>query len=240
MIRRLSPLLGLVAALALSSCSVTEDVAIKADGSGTASLRVVMSGLLKGYLLSLAEAGGQQDLARQGKVFDLKEIRKAFQGRDGVTVTRLASPSPEVLELDLSYRSLADLLSRAEDTGGAGALAMSESGGEKTLWLHLDTRTFRKLSSALPLLDDPVFQGMGPQENETITRDDYLAMMQFSMGAQGPALLRKSFVDLTIRPEGEITAQSGGAIAGGAVTFHIPLLAILVLDKPIDCSVSWR
>ncbi len=63
-------------------------------------------------------------------------------------------------------------------------------------------------------------------------------MITFTLGADGPALLKKSFIDLVIKPEGEIVSQTGGTVANGAVIFRIPLLRLLVLDKPLDYSVD--
>jgi hypothetical protein len=90
------------------------------------------------------------------------------------------------------------------------------------------------------MLSDPVFAGMGPQVNDTITESEYLEMIRFSLGDDGPSLLKKSFIVLTIDPEGEILSQTGGTLASGAVTFRIPLLRLLVLEKPLDYAVSFK
>jgi hypothetical protein len=75
-----------------------------------------------------------------------------------------------------------------------------------------------QLSALFPLLKDPVFAQLGPQVNDTISDDDYLS----------------------IDPEGDIISQTGGTVSGGAVTFRIPLLRLLVLDKPLDYSVTFK
>jgi hypothetical protein len=73
-----------------------------------------------------------------------------------------------------------------------------------------------------------------------VTDDDYFSMIQFSMGDAAPGLLKKSFITLTVQPRGEIISQSGGTISGGAVVFRIPVLRILVLDRALDYSVTWK
>jgi hypothetical protein len=45
---------------------------------------------------------------------------------------------------------------------------------------------------------------------------------------------------LTIDPEGDIISQVGGTVSGGAVTFRIPLLRLLVLDEPLDYSLTFK
>jgi len=64
-------------------------------------------------------------------------------------------------------------------------------------------------------------------------------MIRFSIGDAAPALLKKSFLTLTVQPEGQIISQSGGTVSDGIVTFRIPVLRVLVLDRPLDYSVTW-
>jgi hypothetical protein len=224
--------------LLAGSCSVRQNITIKADGSGTAGLRVVMSMLLKDYLVSLAEVSGRTEAAK-GAVFDLAAIRKGFEGRQGVTVRRLESPAADTLELDLSYRSLSELFA-SDAASGTGAVSLKDAEGLKTLRVHLDRKNFRQLTGAFPVLADPAFAGFGPLADDTMTEKDYLSMIEFSLGPDSPALVQKSFLELTVRPEGQIERQTGGAVSGGAVTFRVPLLSLLVLEKPLDYSVSWR
>ena len=106
--------------------------------------------------------------------------------------------------------------------------------------LHLDRTNYTQLAALFPLLKDPTFSSFMPQVNDTITDEDYLQMVQFSIGDDGPSLLKKSFITLTIDPEGDIISQVGGTLSGGAVTFRIPLLRMLVLDKPLDYSVTFK
>jgi hypothetical protein len=226
--------------LSVASCAVNQTIVVKADGSGTASLRVEVSKILRDYFASLAELSGDEEAAKNGKVFDLIEIRKGFSDRQGITVTRAASPSPDVLEVDFSYKALKDVFSSDAAIKGAGVATFTEADGKKTLKLHLDKKNYAGLSALFPPLSDPVLAGMGPQSDDTVTEEEYLQMIEFSLGAEGPALLKKSFVTLTIKPEGGIVSQTGGAVSGGAVTFKIPLLSILVLDKPLDYSVTYR
>jgi hypothetical protein len=81
---------------------------------------------------------------------------------------------------------------------------------------------------------------MGPQVNDQISDPEYLEMIKFSLGDEAPGLVQKSFVTITIKPEGQILSQTGGTLSGGAVVFKIPLLRLLVLDKPLDYTVSFK
>jgi len=144
------------------------------------------------------------------------------------------------MDLELAFTSVKDVFTADPSLKSAGALAYTESGGRKTVKLHLDRTNYTQLSVVFPQLKDPTFQSLGPQVDDTITEAEYLDMIRFSMGDDGPAALKKSFITLTIDPEGDIVSQTGGTVSGGAVTFKIPLIRLLVLDKPLDYSVTFQ
>jgi len=227
-------------AAAITACSSSQTFVIRGDGSGTMTLHVEVSRLLHDYIVSLAEVSGSSQAPTGDRIFDLDEIRKGFEAQPGVSVDGLASPSASVLDASLSFSSLSAIFAGNAGLGASEAVAISESEGVKTLKIHLDKGNYRQVAAIFPLLQAPVLQSLGPQVNEKVSSDDYLEMVRFAIGDDGPALVRKSFIVITIRPDGEIVSQSGGTMAPGAVVFRVPLLRLLVLDSPLDFSVSFR
>jgi hypothetical protein len=241
-IRRARRAIGAIALAVFftASCTVNQTIAIKSDGSGTLSMHAEVTKLLHDYLASLAEVSGKPGLMSGGKVFDAAAMKKDFEARPGITVKRVVTPTPDSVDMDLAYTSLRDVFSQEDTLKSAGALVYSESDGKKTVKLHLDRTNYTQLSRLFPLLNDPTVSSLGPQVHDTITDQEYLEMIKFSLGDDGPGLLKKSFITLTIDPEGEIISQTGGTVSGGAVMFRIPLLRMLVLDKPLDYSVTFK
>jgi hypothetical protein len=231
-------LAALAVAASLAACSVTQTIAVKADGSGTATMRVEVSKLLREYLLDLQSVTGQA-AAPDGQLFDTKALQKELAARPGLTVKKVAAPSPDVLDVELGFRSVAEVYGSVESVKKAGLIVYAESAGQRSLKIHIDRKNFTELSAVFPAMDGAAFEGIAPQEGDDITEGEYLDMISFTLGPDGPALLKKSFIDLVIRPEGTIVSQSGGTVANGAVTFRIPLLRLLVLDKPLDYAVAW-
>jgi len=230
----------LLGALTLASCTVNQTIVIAEDGSGTFAMHAEVSSLLRDYLASLADLSGTAGPLKEGRVFDAAAIRKDFQSRPGIIVRKALTPTPSVLDIELGFDTLQDLLGGRDALKDAGILVLVEAGNRTTLKLHLDRATWGELSALFPPLRDPLVAQLGPQGSGQVTDDDYLAMIRFSMGDAAPGLLKKSFVTLTIRPHGEIISQSGGTMNGGAVVFRIPVLRILVLDRPLDYSVTFR
>jgi hypothetical protein len=230
----------LLAALAFASCSVNQTLVIAQDGTGTFAMHAEVSTLLREYLGSLAEISGNAGALKEGRVFDAAAIRRDFQSRPGIVVRKSVTPMPGVLDLELEFDSLQDLLGGREALKDAGAVQVVETEDTTTLRLHLDRTTWDQLARLFPPLRDPLVAELGPQANGQVTEDDYLAMVKFSIGDAAPALLRKSFFTLTIKPQGEIVAQSGGTVSSGSIAFRVSMLRILVLDRPLDYSVTWK
>jgi hypothetical protein len=229
----------IVCALVLFSCSASQSLVIAADGSGTFSMHAEVSALLKDYLVSLAGISGTSGPLKDGRVFDAAAITKDLQSRPGIVVQKASAPASNVLDLELGFDSLQDLAGTREALKDAGAISIVDEQDRSTLRLHLDRTTWGQLARLFPPLRDPLIAQLGPQADGNVTDDDYLAMIRFSIGDAAPALLKKSFLTLTVQPEGQIISQSGGTVSDGIVTFRIPVLRVLVLDRPLDYSVTW-
>jgi hypothetical protein len=225
--------------VALAACSVNQTLAIKADGSGTTSMRVVTTKLLREYILDLQAVTGIAPAA-SGSIFDVPKLQKELAARPGLTVKKIASPNPDVLEAELAYRSVEEVYGSVESVKKSGLLQYSVADGQKSLKVHIDRKNFKELSSVFPVMNSAAFEGIAPQEQDTITESEYLEMIQFTLGPDGPAALKASFFDLVVKPEGAIVSQTGGTVANGSVTFRIPLIRLLLLDKPLDYSLVWK
>jgi hypothetical protein len=217
-----------------------QTIVIRSDGSGTLAMHVEVARLLHEYIARLSDVSDKPVLGPGGRYFDAESIRKDFESRPGITVTKAATPSNDAMDLELEFDSIQHVFTQDESLKNSAALAYSESGGKKTISLHVDRSNYPQLARTFPLLASPAFAAFGPQANDATTDDEYLEMVRFSIGDDAPALLKKSFITLTLDPEGEILSQSGGEITGGAVVFRIPLLRLLVLDKPLDYSVTFN
>jgi len=228
------------AAPSLLSCTVNQVLSLSADGSGTLSTHAEVSPVLRDYLASLAQVSGADSPMSKGQVFDAAATRRDLQARPGLKVIRAAAPTPASLDVDLGFDSLTDALRGEGALADAGAVTLVDAGDRATLKLRLDRSTYGQLTALFPPLQDPVMRQLGPQGTGAVTESDYLDMIRFSIGDAAPGLLRKSFFTLTVHPAGEILSQSGGTVADGAVVFRIPVLRVLVLDRALEYSVTYR
>jgi hypothetical protein len=231
-------ILALIVLAALTlGCSVSQRVALEPDGSGTATVRIRLEKILLDYMQDLSEVSGAAP-KEKGRIFDVEEIRKGFASRPQVTLTRIESASPERLDMELSFRSIEKLFAAPDKPQTILTLKKASEG--TTLRVHLDRKNFSQLLELAPFLKNPLFEGLGPQENDNATEAEYLELIDLALGDGGSAALKASFIETTVTVKGKVVAQTGGTPVAGGVAFRIPLLRVLLLDKPLDYSLTFK
>lgn len=226
--------------LVLAGCNATHAVVLHGDGSGTMSLHLEVSKLLHDYIAGLAEVSGADRTSAPEVIFDLPAIRKGFEAQPGISVESVSSPDPRSLDVGLSFDSVSAVFEGRPGLKSANAVSFTQADGLSTLRIHIDRGNYRQIAAFFPMLSSPVLQSLGPQVDHKITQADYLDMIRFSLGDDAPGLLRQSSIAIRIRPDGEIASQSGGVVNEDEVVFQVPLIRVLLLDTPLDFSMSWR
>jgi len=229
--------LAALAALAAPGCSVSQRVTLEPEGSGTAVVRIRLEKVLLDYLLDLSEVSGTAP-QEKGRIFDVEDIRKGFASRQEVTLRRIESPSPERLEMELAFQSIEKLF--AAPGKPQTILTLKKSPEGTTLRAHLDRKNFSQLLELAPFLKNPLFEGLGPQENDDATEAEYLELIDLALGEGGSTALKASLIETTVAVKGKVVAQTGGTAVPGGVVFRIPLLRVLLLDKPLDYSLTFK
>ncbi len=235
--RKYTYLIVVLTVLIAGACSVKQEVFISADASGTVTINIDLADALTEYLLDLAEVTGQS--FDQG-FFDLTEIKRSFQENESARLISIVSPRPESLAMEIAYNSIAEVFSSKKEFQEAGILSLSKGYEATTLRLKLNRSNFKQISQLFPMLDNPLFQGLGPQENDDTTEEEYIELIELAMGEEGALALQKSFLETTIKIKGTLISQSGGTVTGDGVVFKIPLIRILLLDKPLEYSLVFR
>jgi hypothetical protein len=92
----------------------------------------------------------------------------------------------------------------------------------------------------LTFLDNPFFRMFSPVENEGTTEAEYLEMMEFLLGEEGPEAVKGSMIEIRVNVKGRILSHSGGRIDGKSVIYEIPLLRVLLLEEPLEYSLTFK
>lgn len=234
----------LAAGLLLAGCSVDQEIAVRVNGAGEAEVRVELQPVFIDYLLALAEVAEEVDLPDDpsAPLFDVAEVEAAIAEWPGVEAARIVSSAPELLEMRLTFDDLQAAFSPAASGPDAMTPLISLTGGSRrTLSVHLDSDNYHQLTTLFPVLEHPLVISLGPQPDLDVTDEEYLEMMQFVLGDEGPPAILDSEVTVRVRVEGRVVEQRGGELQeDGSVLLRIPLLRILVLDRALDYRIVFE
>jgi hypothetical protein len=227
----------LVAATALLGCTIKQQVELEADASGTVSMQIRLEPVFVDYIKDLSTLTGE---SQEGRIFDVEEIKKGFAEREDVTLVAVSTPTPDTLEMKLEYTSIEEVFSGEQELQESGIIRFEKVSQGYSVRFHLDRKNFPAVMTFIPALQNPLFEGLGPQENDDITEEEYYELMDLALGDGGADSVRNAFIETKVNVRGMLVSQSGGTITPGGVTFKVPLIRVLLLDKPLDYSLVFK
>lgn len=225
----------------LFSCTIKQEAVVAPDGSGSVAFHFEVQQFFADTLMDMAEFSGDEEAFKDGKFFNEEQTREAFGKMEEVTLLSLDCPSPNVMKGEFSFTDVEAVFRNEEELTQAGIITFSRRGGESTLKVHLDNKNFRQISAFSPAMENPLFDMFGPQENDDTTEDEYLEMIEFAFGEEGVEGLEAAHVELIVTVRGELVSQVGGKRKGkNQVVFTIPLIDFLLLQEPMDYSLTFK
>ena len=215
-----------------SGCQITEDLELA--GTGGRSITTIQpdpffTELLEDFAGFLPEdEGPAMDTIAAGYAADLLA--------SGAASDAAWEKNGECYTVSFSYDSVRSFL----DAYGAGSQSLLKA-DDKSLSFHLDIGNYAELRDMVPFLSDPNFEVYGPEYCNGMTEDEYLEMIGFLLGEEGPEAIRNGRIMIRISVPGTITEANGGVIEDSSTAlFAFPVIDFLLLNNPIDFSVSWR
>jgi hypothetical protein len=236
----ISIIITVALAVLASSCSVNQSINLYVAGSGSMGLDITLKPVFVRYLLDLSEAVSETADRAKAEIFKLDEIQKTLLAKPGVKITKMTSQKQDSLYLDIDFASLRTLVSSVKKENTRDIFTLKETGGVREFAFHLDKKNYKQLADFFPLLKNPVFESLSPQEDEDISESDYLDIIMFALGDGGPDEVKSSGIQVKVTVDGTIVSQKGGKTNGNEVVFSIPLIKVLVLNTPVDYSVTYK
>jgi hypothetical protein len=233
--KRILPLMMIVS-LVLSGCAVTEKLSINPAGDGRSDLALSAEPFFIDVLNDFEEFS---DTKNPESVMDkaVSDIQKNLQRGTGTSQVSFTKTGERSYEGVFSFSSISSLLSDLGADPDQSLLTVKDN----TMTFYLDLENYPQLTKVIPFLADKNFEPFGPTYNQGISAEDYLEMISFMLGDEGPDAITSSSIVLDLQTPGDITAVSGGTKTGPrSFRFQFPLLDFLLLQKPIQCSVSWK
>jgi hypothetical protein len=229
--------LALLAVSVLLSCTIKQEVELQADASGTVSMQIHLEPVFVQYIEDLSALTGE---SLEGQIFNVEEIKKGFAERKDVKLLSVSTPTKDTLEMELEYTSIEEVFSSEQKLQESGIIRFEKVSQGNSVRFHLDRENFPAVMTFIPALQNPLFEGLGPQENDDTTEEEYYELMDLALGDGGAESVRNGYIETKVHVGGTLVSQSGGTITPGGVTFKIPLIRVLLLDKPLDYSLVFK
>lgn len=237
--------ISVLAATLVLSCGVRQEVALKIDGSGTSSLSVDLHPVFVKYYADLASGFSASFDPKNPRIFDIDAIRNHFAGGRGLQLVSAEVPEPYSLRLEFRFRDFSDTI-RNQDPRVANVISIKREGTRETIRIFLDRKNIASVLQLTPDGNSPLAKMLLPPGGREISEDEYLdhlswAMEDYTAGENIETVLRSAAIELSIRVQGKITAQTGGTLQSGSeVTFNLPMLRMFTLEKPVEYSVTYE
>ena len=226
-------ILPLAVILSLASCTVTEDLSLSGNG-GTSYAYIHVEDffidVLNDFSTFIPESS---ETIMDSAVRTFSEQLDAIEAVTSVSWEKTGSND---YTLSFSYSDLAQLL---QGMGAEEQTLLRQEGN--SLSFHLDIGSYQELKRIVPFLADPNFEVYGPEYNQGMSEADYLDMIYFLLGEDGPDAISNGLVTLSIAVPGTITETVNCTAADGSTAlFSFPIIDFLLLNEPISFSVSWE
>ncbi len=224
---------------ALSSCAAGLSLAVNPDGSGTLAVDARIPDAAAARLRSYA-AAGTPGSAPTAPLFDTAAVRRET-ARRGLAAVSVETPTPNRFRGSFSFRSLADLAADPE-LAESGILRVGSKDGVTALSFRLSRDNARSLPLLFPGLDPYVLEALSPPALDPypVSASEYREMLQALLGTAALGELDSAEIRVQVRAPGPVLRHSGGAVSDRTFTAVLRLMDILVLEKPLEFSVTWR
>lgn len=215
------------------------EINLEKDGSGTANVEINLKSFVLPTIEDLAEISPDVD---PDEMLNPERIKEQMLENPEISNVDASRPLKNRLNLDFQFGSIEDLFSQAEeDVQTSGLITIEDLGGKTKLTLTVNKETYRGFSHLIPNLDDPTMAALAPDPDMVIEEGEYLDMIEFFFGEEGPGGIMTSDLDMVINVNGTVLDQVGGTkIDGNTVEFSVPLIRILLLDKNLVYSLTYK
>jgi hypothetical protein len=236
--KRYSILTVVIVLVLFSSCSIDQEIELNKDGSGTASIDIeVMNGFYD-YLETFGADADDLGYESEDSIFNLAAIEAKLSELNGVIIEKISSPTDKKLKIEFSFSDIGNIIEGIQ--GDPDLISFVRSGNSSTFKFFLNAQTYYQIIPLVPVTDSPLYEALGPQPEYPISEQEYLDLVEFTIGEEGPEMVKESFVTTELDVDGEVIYQMGGDPSRRKVDFEMPLLKFLLLLDTTEYRVTFE
>ncbi|HTX73223.1 MAG TPA: hypothetical protein VMC79_10400 [Rectinemataceae bacterium] len=221
--------------LVLGSCASSVAAALGPDGGASISVSAAVPALVASKLRALAQTGETAPL------FDLAAIRRSLAKEAGVSVLSLSSGSPNSLQANFSVASLSRLAASPELQNTA-LLTPERGPGWTGIRIRLERGEASALAKLFPGIDPYILDALSPPalEQDPVSADEYRTMLTSVLGQKAMSELDSTRVSVSLTAPATVLESGGGELHGKTLELSLPIIDILVLEKPVEFWLRWK
>ena len=220
--------------LILLSCAAQINGSLAADGSAVLSVSMSLEPRMTTLIRSLSAAGGQTE----GPVLDGPAIARSMAEAPGIASVTFRNTAPAAIEGQVRISQISEFLAAAEE----GFILFEQGRSRININLENGPVIIKLLSPEIADYLNALFAPLA--SGWEMTKEEYLNLVTSFYNRAVSDEIASSRIRISIEFPGTITGviapgQSGNFL-GRRANFDIPLLDLLVLEKPLVYEVTWN
>jgi hypothetical protein len=216
------------------SCSARIDGVVMVGGAAEINVRASLGPRTVGLVQSLRGFMGD---TRNTPILNAETINRSLTAASGIKSASLKNAGSEALEGSIAISNVGDFLLSEKDM----FITYNEGTDSSSITVVLDrnsapliiSRLSREVEEYLSALMAPVAQG------EYMPAREYLELVAMIYGRPLSDEIAGARIRASIEFPRPVKSVTGGSYAGRRAEFDIPLLDILVLERPLRYEVNW-
>lgn len=228
-------ILIILISLYIVSCSSNHKIHINKDNSATVDFSVTNK---KSLIDTLLEWGAIQN---SDSLIDTDQISLDLEKDDNISNVVMTSPSENNYTGKFLVNNIDNLFNSDDIPKELQIFTISENENGKQLKIQISIENYIYLKESLPFLQEESIDMLGPDANQDVSKEEYLDMMSFSLGDDGPKDILASNIQLEISVDGTILNIEGGKIIKkDTATFNVQLIDLILLKKKLVYSLTYK
>ena len=209
--------------MSFSSCTVTQNLSFTENSSGTL---INADDFFLSVLDDFSQWSDDEVLSLDSSIVEFACSLSETQEAENVT---LSKDKNQIWDIAFNFKDFNNLMKTLAGSDGKSFAKLTDEGFEFSLSMN----NYNALVSLVPVLENPNLAAYGPEYNHGMTKEDYLEMISFILGEDGPDSIESSYIELTVNTPSDIKYTNGIIKSPRQAVFRTPLIDFLLLPDEI-------
>jgi hypothetical protein len=237
-------LFAFLAALAVfslaASCKARYDIKLYKDAHADVAFSMAVDESAAKDMEAKAAAFSGDSSQKVSLEFDPEAMKKAFAARKDLKLGSIEKTGKTAGKGTFSVLDISAF--GKKDAASLGFFTITEANGQKTLAFSLNRENAQNLPSLMVGVSGDFLEILAPPAlyGDDLSVDEYKQTLLPFIGKKNMPALEAAIAEIRITPPGAISGSEGGKVEGNVFIAMVPMMSALVLEKPVEFSVSWK